>query len=124
MSNSLGTHIILDMYGCDADLIMHATDVQAAMRQASQLARFTIVTEEYHQFSPHGVSGATIIQESNCCFHSWPEYGYVSIDIYYCGENDNIEEAIEFLMKHFNPKHVVRQDLLRGIPGLYEKFTS
>lgn len=124
MSKSLGTHIILDFYGCNPESMMRVSDVQGAMQKAARLAHFTVVTEEYHQFEPHGVSGATIIQESNCCFHSWPEHGYASIDIFYCGENNNVNQAIDFLINHFQPKHIERKDLPRGIPRVYEQFSK
>jgi len=122
MSQALGTHIILDLYGCNPDVMLHVPTVQSIMRSAAEEAQFTIVTEEYHQFEPHGVSGATIIQESHLCLHSWPEYKFVSIDIYYCGENDLVEQAISFLIKSFKPEFIERKDSPRGIPEMYNKF--
>lgn len=120
MLKSLGTHIILDFYGCNPESIMHVNSVKNAMQKAARLANFTVVTEEYHQFKPHGVSGATIIQESNCCFHSWPEHGYASIDIFYCGENDFVQEGIDSLIESFSPTKIERTDIPRGIPSKYK----
>ena len=122
LNQALGTHIILDLYGCNSNLLMHVEDVQSIMREATKRAKFTVVTEEYHQFKPHGVSGATIIQESNCCFHSWPELRYASIDIYYCGTNDNVQDGIDYLVEIFEPQYIERQDLARGIPRIYNKY--
>ena len=122
MSKVLGTHIILDFYGCKPELIMHVCDVQSVMRQAARLANFTVVTEEYHQFVPHGVSGATIIQESHLTFHGWAEFCYASIDIFYCGENPFVDECIDFLKDAFQAQHVEREDIPRGIPSQYRMF--
>lgn len=122
MSNALGTHIILDLYGCNPEVMLHVPSVQSIMRRAAEEAQFTVVTDEYHQFEPHGVSGATIIQESHLCLHSWPEYKFASIDIYYCGENDNVEKAITFLIQTFNPTHIERKDSPRGIPEIYNRY--
>jgi S-adenosylmethionine decarboxylase len=119
MEKSLGTHIILDFYGCDSELIKHVCDVQSMMREASRRANFTVVTEEYHQFEPHGVSGATIIQESHLTFHSWAEHCYASIDIFYCGENDNVQNGIDYLVETLKPTLVERVDIPRGLPLKY-----
>lgn len=123
MSKSLGTHIILDFYGCNPESMMRVSDVQGAMQKAARLAHFTVVTEEYHQFEPHGVSGATIIQESHLTLHSWAEYGYASVDIFYCGENEFVQNGINSLIEFFKPKHVERQDFLRGLPEIYNKYS-
>lgn len=122
MQQALGTHIILDFYGCTPDSIKHVEDVQAVMREASRLAHFTVVTEEYHQFQPHGVSGATIIQESHLTFHGWAEHCYASIDIFYCGENEFVENGVEYLVQAFKPQNVIRTNIPRGVPSEYSKF--
>ncbi len=116
LNQALGTHIILDLYGCNSNLLMHVEDVQSIMREATKRAKFTVVTEEYHQFKPHGVSGATIIQESHLTLHSWPEFGYASLEIYYCGNNDFVEDAVVYLVGAFEAKHVERKDMKRGFP--------
>jgi len=124
MQNSLGTHIILDLYGCDPESLKHVSDVQAVMREASRLGDFTIVTEEYHQFEPHGVSGATIIQESHLTLHSWPEHRYAALEIFYCGENRNVDTAIAYLTSAFGASQVERHDIARGIPSKYQSFVN
>lgn len=121
MSKSLGTHIILDFYGCNPESMMRVSDVQGTMQKAARLAHFTVVTEEYHQFEPHGVSGATIIQESHLTLHSWAEYGYASVDIFYCGENEFVQCCIDSLVESFSPTIVERIDIPRGLPSKYER---
>lgn len=122
MSKSLGTHIILDFYGCNPRSMMFVPDVQALIKEAARLAHFSVVAEEYHQFEPHGVSGMTIIEESHISMHSWAENRYASIDIFYCGNNDFVEEGINYLIKSFEPTRVERQDIMRGIPEIYNNI--
>ncbi len=124
MLKSLGTHIILDFYGCNPKSMMFVPDVQALIKEAARLAHFSVVAEEYHQFKPHGVSGMTIIEESHISLHSWAEHHYVSIDVFYCGNNDFVEEGIDYLIKSFEPKHVERTDIPRGMPSKYEHVNT
>lgn len=122
MLKSLGTHIILDFYGCNPESMMFVPDVQALIKEAARLAHFSVVAEEYHQFEPHGVSGMTIIEESHISLHSWAENRYASIDIFYCGSNDFVEDGIDYLIKSFEPKRIERQDIMRGIPEIYNNI--
>lgn len=120
----LGTHIILDFFGCNAQVLMHVSEIQEIMREACRIAHFTVVAEEYHQFQPNGVSGVTIIQESNCSFHSWPEHKYASIDIYYCGENAFVEDAIKYFIEQLQPKLVERLNIPRGLKETYTLYAD
>lgn len=122
MSQALGTHIILDLYGCNPDVMLHVPTVQSIMRSAAEEAQFTIVTEEYHQFEPHGVSGCTIISESHLTFHGWAEHKYASIDVFYCGENPRAQKCIDHLIKAFGATHYEIETIARGLKNTYERF--
>ncbi len=115
MKNALGTHIILDFCECNPDTMKYVADVQSIIKQSADLAKFTVVAEEYHQFEPHGVSGMTIIAESHISLHSWSEHCYIAVDIFYCGENNNVENGINSLVEAFQPKRIVRNHIPRGI---------
>jgi len=110
----LGTHIVLEFYGCNPETLKHPDSVQRAFHEAARLARCTIVTEEYHHFQPHGVSGVTVIQESHFSAHTWPEHSYAAIDVFYCGEKPEIELGIAHLIEAFKPKFVERHTMNRG----------
>lgn len=53
---------------------------------AALAANVTIVQSVFHGFSPQGVTGLVIIEESHFSIHTWPEYGYTSVDFYTCGD--------------------------------------
>ena len=61
----------------------------------------TVVSSHFHQFSPYGISGVVIIQESHLTLHTWPEYGYAAVDVFTCGDIDldagvvYLQEALE-----------------------------
>jgi len=87
MAKSLGRHIIAEFYECDKDILDDVDKIEELMKKASIESGATIVTSTFHRFLPHGVSGAVIVSESHFAIHTWPEYGYASVDIYTCGDH-------------------------------------
>ncbi len=45
-----------------------------------------MVTSTFHRFSPQGVSGVVVVEESHLSIHTWPEVGYAAADFYTCGD--------------------------------------
>ncbi len=83
---SLGTHIVVEYFGCDPELLNDVVRIEEAMIQSARKAEATIINSTFHHFSPFGVSGVVVIQESHLAIHTWPEYGFASVDIFTCGD--------------------------------------
>lgn len=111
---ALGHHIIAELYNCDLEKIDDVTFVEKGMLAAAEKAGATVINSTFHHFSPHGVSGVIVIQESHLSIHCWPEYGYVSLDIYTCGETVDPWIAYEYLKKEFKASHGSTVELNRG----------
>lgn len=83
---ALGKHILIEFYGCSPEVLNDVASIERAMIKAAKEARATIINTNFHRFSPHGISGVVIIQESHLTIHTWPEHAYASVDIFTCGE--------------------------------------
>lgn len=110
----LGHHLILEFCGCPYERLTHVEDVHNAMHEAALAGNCSIVGDYYHQFKPHGASGATVIEESHLTVHTWPEHGYAAVDFFYCGGNVDSEAVIEVLKHRFEPTDVSVTELTRG----------
>ena len=75
MMKHLGTHFMVELYGCDSKTIGDVNAIEEAMSEAATMAKAKIIDKKFHTFSPHGVSGAVIIAQSHLVIHTWPEYG-------------------------------------------------
>jgi spermidine synthase len=73
------------------------------------------VKQEFHQFSPHGVSGVVIITESHLTIHTWPEHRYAAVDFFTCGAATDPIRAHEFLTKELGATSARYVTLRRGI---------
>ncbi len=84
--STLGRHIVVEYYDCPAEVLDDVVRIEKGMEQAALTAGATIINSSFHHFSPYGVSGVIVIQESHLAIHTWPEYGYAAVDIFTCGE--------------------------------------
>ncbi len=81
-----GQHLLVEYRGCDPAVLNDQSRIEALMREAAQAARATIVGTLFRRFSPHGVSGVVVVEESHLSIHTWPEHGYAAVDFYTCGD--------------------------------------
>ena len=79
MSTALGNHILVEFMNCDPHIMNDVSAIERDMVAAAQKAGATVINSTFHHFSPYGVSGVVVIQESHLAIHTWPEYGYAAV---------------------------------------------
>lgn len=112
---ALGTHLLIEMYGCDPKTLMGVDYVGHSMVRAARESKAKIVETSFHQFQPYGVSGVVVIEESHYTIHTWPEYGYAAVDLFYCSEEVEVDKAIEVLKESFKPQYISIIEMKRGV---------
>ncbi len=78
--------MLAELYGCDRALLDDPRAIATMLRRAAAEAGATVVAEVVHPYSPHGVTGVLVIEESHFTLHTWPEAGYAAVDFYTCGK--------------------------------------
>ena len=113
--NALGKHLLLELKGCDKEVLNDVGFLREALLAAAGEAGATVLGESFHQFSPQGVSGVVIIAESHLCIHTWPEYGYAAADIFTCGNSVRPEKAAAIIVRKLGSKDHSIIEIRRGI---------
>ena len=116
--DALGHHLLIELYGCDVEILNDCEKIEKIMNTAALLANAHIVGNIFHQFNPHGISGVVIIAESHFSIHTWPEYGYAAIDIFTCGNEMRTDLAYAYMIEHFKAKSSAIVEMKRGITPL------
>lgn len=111
---ALGHHILLELHDCNDAFLNDVQQIKKIMCQAAHKAKATIVTEYFHHFSPYGVSGVVIIQESHLTIHTWPEFGYAAIDVFTCNSKLALQEAVQYITEQFNAGNATQHYVHRG----------
>ncbi|MDD3663334.1 MAG: adenosylmethionine decarboxylase [Candidatus Pacebacteria bacterium] len=114
MLNSVGKHVIVDLFGCNSQLLEKVEFISEVMQEAARKSKATIVGKFFKQFDPYGVSGVVIISESHLSIHTWPEHGLASIDYFSCSDEVDISAAIAYLKNALNAKTKKEIEVRRG----------
>jgi S-adenosylmethionine decarboxylase proenzyme len=114
MNPPLARHTLLELHGCDARLLNAPSELKEILCEAVRLGRGTIVTDVFHTFSPHGVSGVVVIAESHVAIHTWPEHGYAAVDIFSCGATLDHAAIRDRIRDGLHAERVETRELTRG----------
>jgi len=112
---TIGRHLVIEYYQCNSDILNDVGGIRKRLCEAAEAIGATIIGDTFHKFAPHGVSGTVVIAESHLSVHTWPEVGYVAVDIYTCGGLDP-RAAIEDLGRSLGARSYRKQEVVRGLP--------
>lgn len=112
---ALGKHVLAEFYQCNKKILNNVSRIERLMIESAEKANATVISSSFHHFNPYGVSGVVVIAESHLAIHTWPEYGYASIDIYTCGDTLDPWVAYKFLKKHLQSQETSMMELKRGL---------
>ncbi|OWP56981.1 MAG: S-adenosylmethionine decarboxylase [Thermoplasmatales archaeon B_DKE] len=115
MKVAVGVQIIADLYGVDEELISDANRLYPVFEGAIKHGRLTEISSDYYQFQPKGASGVVLLAESHLSFHTWPEHGLVTLDIYTCGDPESADIAFNYIVSLLRPESVDYKKLNRGV---------
>ena len=116
-----GTHLLCEWYGCDftTPYLNKAGSLRLLCVNAATASGLNVVGDVFHQFEPQGVTGTVLLAESHLAIHTWPEEGFVTVDVYVCNYlHDNTQKALKLhalLKNSFKP---MRETLLQAPRGL------
>lgn len=112
---ALGRQILVEYYSCDESRINDVVYIEQSLINAVKASKATIISHNFHKFSPHGVSGVVVIAESHVAIHTWPEYQYAAVDIFTCGETIDPWIIQESLKTSFESSNVSSMEMKRGM---------
>lgn len=111
--NQIGVHLIADFW--KGKNIENSKELEKVLIWAVKKANGTPLEIVVHKFLPQGITGVILLAESHIALHSWPEYNYLAIDIFTCGDKAMPYQALDYLRKKFQPEKVEVKEIKRGI---------
>lgn len=120
--NALGRHILVEFVGCNPEILNDVSVIEKSMVDAAQKAGATVIQSNFHHFSPFGVSGVVVIQESHLAIHTWPEYQYAAVDLFTCGESVDPWISFDHLKTSFQSKNHSGIEMWRGSLSLMKRI--
>lgn len=95
-----GLHLMGDLHGCTCSeqILCNQQGLKQSCLDLVEAAGLTVVGNCFHQFGEGGgVTGVVVLAESHLSVHTWPEAGFVTLDVYVCNYSGNNREKAEKL---------------------------
>ncbi len=116
----MGIHVIAEFQGVDPQKISRVETLRTVLDRVVAKSGLHVVSSSFHQFEPHGVSAVYLLTESHLSVHTWPEYGYMALDIFTCGDDGSALKAFQLMLDEFQPKNVKKRVIRREVLGKSE----
>lgn len=82
-----GQHLLVDIRNIEAAFLNSEERLANAMVETVKTAGLTLLSYHCHSLIPAGVSCVGVLLESHISFHTWPEEGVITLDLFTCGSN-------------------------------------
>ena len=100
-TEQFGVHLMIDGYGANVDILRDEAslkqmlhDIPASMGMHTINDPVVVCVGPKNRKDPGGLSGFVMIAESHISFHTFPERGFVTIDVYTCQNDLDTEKLI------------------------------
>lgn len=117
MKNQLtGLHILGDIYTKSARPLKSLVKIKKNVSAIIKKYRLKELGNFYHRFPGGGFTGVVSLVESHIALHTWPEFGYLTLDVYLCNYSknnaDTCKKVFDEVLKLFKPARV-KKTLIR-----------
>lgn len=85
-----GQHLLVDIKNVDANFLDSEFLLAQAMIDVVNDSKLTLLSYHCHKLDNTGVSCVGVLLESHISFHTWPEFGVISLDLFTCGSGELI----------------------------------
>lgn len=110
-------HYIADLWGVSFKILDDLSGCESIFIEAIEKTGCHILYKYGHKFQPQGLTLNFTLSESHCTIHTWPEHNYCAIDLYGCGNPENLELGIQHLIRELKPTKYQLKKINRGDPN-------
>ena len=116
-----GEHLTIDGYGGDKGKLNDENLVKLCLQELPEKLGMKILggpvvylAEGNDVKDPGGWSGFVVIMESHISIHTFPDRGFVSIDVYTCKNGLDIDFVLNYFKEKFDLKDIETNFIKRG----------
>lgn len=102
----MARHLILELWGCSEKVIDSENTIKDVLKKCTDAFRDILIDIKTHKFNPQGLSAVAILNGSFMSIHSWPEMGYVAIDIYTTSRDTDLNKVVIMVKEWLMPDKI------------------
>lgn len=110
-TEQFGVHLMVDGYGAPKELLKNKDTLKEMLVELPKVMGMHTISDPFvvevgplNRKDPGGVSGFVLIAESHISFHTFPDRGFVTIDVYTCQNDLDTESFVALFKKSFELK--------------------
>ncbi len=115
-----GQHLLVDIKNVDGAFLDSEHRLAKAMVEVVTESKLTLLSYHCHKLMPMGVTCVGVLLESHISFHTWPESGVISLDLFTCGSG-KLVPVVPIIQKLFA---IPQQQKQNGSDDVEEPFTK
>jgi len=100
----IGYHFVGEMRFSDQNFLLENEKIQKTFLDSLTYADLITYDIFHHNYKPYGYSAVAILKTSHAAIHTWPEHGYISVDIFICDEFSKGLKVVKFLRNQLKPE--------------------
>lgn len=85
-NNPSGQHLLVDIKNLEAAFLNSESRLADAMQETVKAGGLTMLSYHCHSLHPAGVSCVGVLLESHISFHTWPDEGVITLDLFTTSE--------------------------------------
>lgn len=117
---TVGYQIIAEFYGVNSSFLKESEPLTNLLKSSIEKSQLHMEEMFVKEYSPYGLSIIAILVESHCHLHTWPEWDYLSLDIFVCEASEKAEKLFQYLLKGFDPLDYHKFQFFRGRPPVLD----
>lgn len=99
--NPSGQHLLVDIANVEPAFLDSEEKLTNAMVQTVEESRLTILSYHCHKMSPTGVSCVGVLMDGHISFHTWPEEGVITLDLFTSAATPLLPDATHSVERFF-----------------------
>lgn len=96
-----GQHLLVDIANVEAAFLDSEERLTDAMVRTVKETGLTMLSSHCHKLFPAGISCVGVLMESHISFHTWPDEGVITLDLFTCGPYPLLPNAVETMERLF-----------------------
>lgn len=107
-------HVVAELWEVAPEILDNKQKLASLFRKFCKTMKLVMVRRYSYKFTPQGLTLLFVLAESHLAVHTWPEHGYMHIDLLSCDHKVKFGGLEKILKKQYLPKRVKIREVKYG----------
>lgn len=108
-------HVVVEANHCPFEILNDYPLINQLLVEVASIINTEIMAKTGYHFEPYGVTSILVVGASHISAHTWPEYGYATVDLVVCREDFNLTDIISHVKQRLQASNVNYMEFRRGL---------